>query len=203
MGLLPGGERRSGKEQQPLLQAVGLTYRYPCSGQGIEGVNLRLEHGSFTVIAGEGGAGKTTLLWALLGLAPRNAGEIRWDNTPVTDPARTFLPPRAAYIAQASPARRWTLEQVTVALMAGRELWVLDDLSSALRPREERALWDWVFGRFLFWGRGACLAVSNRRPALCRADQIIVLREGRAAGEGRLEELLQSCAEMRAIWTRL
>jgi ATP-binding cassette subfamily B protein len=179
---------------------MGLTYRYPRSRRGIEGLNLRLARGSFTVIAGESGAGKTTLLRALLGLVPRDAGEIRWGGIPVTDPARTFLPPRAAYIAQASTARRWTLEQAMAALLAGNELWVLDDLSSTLGLREERALWDWVFCRFLFWGQGACLIVSNRRPALCRADHILVLEQGKVVGEGQLEELLQSCTEMRRIW---
>jgi ATP-binding cassette, subfamily B, bacterial len=183
-----------------VLQVVGLTYRYLGSQRGIEGVNLRLAHGSFTVIAGESGAGKTTLLRALLGLAPRNAGEVTWGGVPVADPARTFLPPRAAYVAQASAARRWTLEQVMAALQAGNELWAVDDLSDVLKAGEERTLWDWIFGRFLFWRQGACLAVSNRRPALCRADHIVVLKAGRTVDEGRLEELLPRCAEMRTIW---
>jgi len=163
-------------------------------------VNLRLEPGSFTVVTGRSGAGKTTLLQVLLGLVPRDAGEIRWGNILVADPARFFAPPRAAYIAQASATRRWTSEQATAALMAGYELWVIDDLSDALGLREERALWDWIFCQHLFWRRGACLVVSNRRPALCRADHIVVLKEGRTVGEGRLEELLQTCAEMRLIW---
>ena len=215
---MPGGERGSGgKERWPLLQVVGLSYRWreeparregsarrekPAlgSGRGIEGVNLRLEHGSFTVVVGRSGAGKTTLLQALLGLLPRDAGEIWWNGTPVAFPARFFAPPRAAYIAQASPSQRWTPGQVMAALMAGRELWVVDDLSDALELREERALWDWIFCRHLFWGRGACLAVSNRLPALCRADHIIILEQGRTVGEGRLEELLQICVEMRRIW---
>jgi ATP-binding cassette subfamily B protein len=196
-----GSERRSGRgSQQPLLQAMGLTYQHPGSGQGIEGVDLRLELGSFTVVTGRSGAGKTTLLQVLLGLVPGYAGEIQWCGTPVADPARSFAPPRAAYIAQASAARRWTLEQAMAALLAGNELWVIDDLSDALEVSEERALWDWIFCRFLFWRQGACLAVSNRRPALCRADRVVVLQEGRTVDEGRLEELLPRCAEMRRIW---
>ena len=76
------------------------------------------------------------------------------------------------------------------------ELLVVDDLSAVLSMEEERMLWDALFARRLFWRQGACLAVSNRQPALSRADHIVVLVEGRVVGEGRLEELLRTCAEM-------
>jgi ATP-binding cassette, subfamily B, bacterial len=83
-----------------LVEARGLTYHYPESGRGIMAVDLRLPHGSLTVVTGRVGAGKTTLLRALLGLLPREAGEIRWNGQPVDDAASFFAPPRAAYTAQ-------------------------------------------------------------------------------------------------------
>ena len=46
------------------LSVDGLTVRYPSSGRGIRGVDLALEAGSVTVIAGEVGSGKTTLVRA-------------------------------------------------------------------------------------------------------------------------------------------
>ena len=57
--------------------------------------------GSFTVITGRVGCGKTTLLRVLLGLLPRDGGTIRWNGTPVEDPA-SFLGQngRAAYTPQ-------------------------------------------------------------------------------------------------------
>src|SRR5207237_1013839 len=65
------------------LEVRGLTYRYPASGHGIEGIDLWLPRGSFTVVTGRLGAGKTTLLRVLLGLLPRDAGAIVWNGRPV------------------------------------------------------------------------------------------------------------------------
>jgi ATP-binding cassette subfamily B protein len=52
------------------------------------------------VVTGRVGAGKTTLLRVLLGLLPRDAGEISWDGGRITNPAEFFTPPRAAYTGQ-------------------------------------------------------------------------------------------------------
>ena len=53
-----------------------------------------------TVITGRIGSGKTTLLRVLLGLLPKDAGEIHWNTMLVEDPASFFVPPRSAYTAQ-------------------------------------------------------------------------------------------------------
>ncbi|MEO7908609.1 MAG: ABC transporter ATP-binding protein [Roseiflexaceae bacterium] len=82
------------------LEATGLTFRYPDSGRGVEGIDLWLERGSFTVITGRIGSGKTTLLRALLGLLPADAGELRWNGMLVADPSNFLIPPRCAYTAQ-------------------------------------------------------------------------------------------------------
>ena len=82
------------------LEATGLTYHYPDSGRGIEGIGLRLERGSFTVVTGRIGSGKTTLLRVLLGLLPREGGVVCWNGEPVEDLAAFFVPPRSAYTAQ-------------------------------------------------------------------------------------------------------
>ncbi|HSM58510.1 MAG TPA: ABC transporter ATP-binding protein [Candidatus Sulfomarinibacteraceae bacterium] len=88
------------------LQVRGLTCRYEGkSGPegapgGVEDVTFTLEAGSFTVITGPVGAGKTTLLRALLGLLPRQAGQILWNGRLIEDPAAWFVPPRAAYVPQ-------------------------------------------------------------------------------------------------------
>ncbi|HZS77212.1 MAG TPA: ABC transporter ATP-binding protein [Ktedonobacteraceae bacterium] len=93
------------------VEARGLTYRHPQSGRGIVNVDLRLPRGSLTIVTGRTGSGKTTLLQALLGLLPREKGEIRWNDDVIDDTASFFVPPRAAYIAQVPRLFSETLKQ--------------------------------------------------------------------------------------------
>ncbi len=88
------------RERLECLEVRHLTHAHPSSTRGIIDVSFALERGSFTVITGRIGAGKSTLLHVLLGLLPRDAGEIRWNGRAVDDPASFFIPPRSAYTPQ-------------------------------------------------------------------------------------------------------
>ena len=72
----------------------------PGSDRGVRDVSFAIARGSFTVITGQIGSGKTTLLRAVLGLLPKDGGEIRWNGEPVAAPAEFFRPPHSAYTPQ-------------------------------------------------------------------------------------------------------
>ncbi|KEO82580.1 ABC transporter ATP-binding protein [Tumebacillus flagellatus] len=77
------------------------------------------------------------------------------------------------------------------------ELYVMDDLSSALDVATEQTLWERLIEQR---GEVTCLVATHRPSLLARADHIIILQEGRVVAEGTLEELLQTSEEMRRLW---
>jgi ATP-binding cassette subfamily B protein len=82
------------------LEIRNLSYQFPESENGIQRIDLLLKPGTLTVVTGRIGSGKTTLLRVLLGLLPRDEGEIYWNDQLIKDPASYFVPPRCAYTAQ-------------------------------------------------------------------------------------------------------
>ncbi|MBV9280083.1 MAG: ABC transporter ATP-binding protein [Chloroflexi bacterium] len=126
---------RSVSDRLSRLTVDRLTYRYPSTGRGIEGVSFEVRRGQLVIVTGQVGSGKSTLLRVILGLLPRDAGELRGNGQPVADPASFFVPPRAAYTAQVPRLFSDTLRDnillglpdERVDLRAAVQLAVLDD----------------------------------------------------------------------------
>jgi ATP-binding cassette, subfamily B, bacterial len=93
------------------LKVSNLTYIYPNTLRGITDINLQIQRGSLTVITGRIGSGKTTLLRVLLGLLPKQGGDIYWNGCLVEDPANFFVPPRSAYTPQIPQLFSYTLRE--------------------------------------------------------------------------------------------
>lgn len=62
----------------PVLDAAGLTYRYPDGAAAVDGVDLTIERGERVALLGPNGAGKSTLLLLLGGLLDPDAGTVRY-----------------------------------------------------------------------------------------------------------------------------
>lgn len=164
----------------PLLAMRGLTCRFP-GGGGVEGVDLELPAGSLTVVTGPVGAGKTTLLRALLGLLPRESGDIFWRGRPVAELADFFVPPRSAYTPQVPRLFSETLrENILLGVPAGEEaLWAAVE-AAVLAPdvaRLEKGLETVVGPRGVRLSggqvqRAAAARMIVRQPALLVMDDL-------------------------------
>ncbi len=102
---------RHAEDSLNTLSIVGLTYRYPDTNCGISDISFQVQGGNLTVITGRIGSGKTTLLRTLLGLLPRQAGEIYWNERLIQQPASFFIPPRSAYTPQVPTLFSTTLQE--------------------------------------------------------------------------------------------
>lgn len=82
-------------------------------------------------------------------------------------------------------------------LVRSPELLVFDDLSSALDVETEAQLWSGLLARET---NHTVLAVSHRRPALMRADLVVVMDGGRIVATGTADDLLDTSPIFREMW---
>jgi len=122
------------------LDVVDLGYQFPDSENGIADINLHLNRGSLTVITGRIGSGKTTLLRVLLGLLPKDDGEILWNGKLVDAPADFFVPPNCAYTAQ--------VPRLFSESLRGNILMGLNSDDEAVRAAIRSAVLDQDFAEF-------------------------------------------------------
>lgn len=79
---------------QNIIEINNLTFQYdgdsPNSSAAVEGINLQIEKGSFTVILGHNGSGKSTLAKLLNGLLLPTEGSVSVDGLLTTDEKNIF-----------------------------------------------------------------------------------------------------------------
>lgn len=88
-------------ERTPLKEIAvrNLTYAHD-DRSGIYDVNFTLKPGEILAVAGGVGSGKSTLLNVLMGIIPKDSGDVLWNGTEIKDTKEFFVPPNAAYTPQ-------------------------------------------------------------------------------------------------------
>jgi len=231
------------------LRIDNLSYSFNESKFGIKNISFEIEKGEFVVVTGRIGSGKTTLLKTIVGLFRHSEGTIYWNNTPVENHERFFVPPHSAYTPQLpglfsdsvknnillgqdydpprfeeaikSAVMEKDINDLTcgietligtkgIKLSGGQmqrtaaarmfireaEIYLIDDMSSALDVETEEQLWEGFFKQ----NKQTCIAVSHRKSTLKKADKIIVLKNGQVEAIGKLNDLIDNCDEMRQLW---
>jgi ATP-binding cassette subfamily B protein len=82
-------------------------------------------------------------------------------------------------------------------LLQNSELKVFDDLSSALDVETEKIFWEQMFR---IKKDNTYLVVSHKPLVLQEADNIIIMKKGKAEASGTLEILLKTNPEMQRLW---
>ena len=82
-GIRPRHQDRGGVPERPepdtppVLEAIGLTHRYPSGVLALDGVDVTIHRGEFVALLGGNGAGKTTLAKHFAGLLEPTSGTVR------------------------------------------------------------------------------------------------------------------------------
>lgn len=90
-----------GMERTPLteFEVRNLSYGHD-DRNGIYDVSFSVKPGEVIAVAGEVGSGKSTLLNVLMGVVPRDSGQVFWNNKEIQSIREFFRPPNAAYTSQ-------------------------------------------------------------------------------------------------------
>ena len=168
---IPAGEPLS-------LEFQNVSFSYTEGKPVLNSVSLYLPAGRVLGLLGQTGGGKTTIARLLFRLYDPSEGSIRLGGVDIREAKIAELRQRVAYVTQ-------DVQLFQASSCRG---------PSMSRPREGS-------------GKG-CLSAKERRASQCptgkwpfaEQDNIIVMKGGRVEAQGKLDDLLETCEEMREIW---
>jgi NitT/TauT family transport system ATP-binding protein len=161
--------------------------------RALEGIDLRVERGSFVCVVGASGSGKSTLLSLVAGLAKPTTGEVRLDGRPVTGPG-----PDRGLVFQSGAVYPWRTVERNVAFglellrlsraeRARRVAWYLDE--TGLTPLRH------ALPRQLSGGQRQRVAIAR---ALACEPEVLLLDEPFGALDVQTKEDMQLL--IRRVW---
>jgi len=119
----PAGDPGVARSQTDVLRLEGVRFAYGRLPV-LDGVSMHVGAGEFVALAGANGSGKSTLVRIALGLAPRQAGEVRLFGVPpdqLRDRWRVGYVPQRPAVGDHLPA---TVEEVVAAGRVARRGWL-------------------------------------------------------------------------------
>ncbi|MFG2089739.1 ABC transporter ATP-binding protein [Spirillospora sp. NPDC048824] len=128
------------------IRVRDVTFTYPgADTPSLNGISLELRKGEVVALVGENGSGKTTLAKVMAGLYDPDAGEVFWDDVPLTKVAPDDVWERVAVIAQKYTHWPMTARQ-NITMGRGREHAETDGEDPAMLAAARAAGADEVVG---------------------------------------------------------
>ena len=186
---------------------VCLTYA-GAGSESLTDISFTAKHGETIGIIGGTGSGKSSVVNLIPRFYDVTKGRVLVDGVDVKEYSPEVLRSRIGIVPQKAVLFAGTIvenlsggqrQRLTIAraLVRQPEILILDDSASALDYATDAALRKAIRN---MEGNPAVFIVSQRTSSIQHADRILVLDDGKAAGLGTHEELLETCPVYQEIY---
>ena len=177
------GTAVAGPEPDAGLELTDVSFTYPGARfPALRNVNLDIRSGQSVAIVGMNGSGKTTLIKLMAGLYSPASGTIRFQGRDIEDWDPAHL--RTAFGIIFQDFNRY---QLKVGENIGAGVLILDEPTASMDAQSEADIFDHF--QSMTAGKIAIL-ISHRFSTVRRAEQIIVMDDGKVVETGSHENLL-------------